>query len=117
MGIHTRRPAEYVRPARRILLDDHGCPDGQYYASATYYFQEPLSRFRAGQQVKAELVPEPHNPWDARAVAFDLAGRRVAYLPATAAKMWHDVVRAWNTARLRRVRTCRSQPLGERRHP
>lgn len=43
-------------------------------------------------------MPEPHNPWDARAVAFDLAGRRVAYLPATAAKMWHDVVRAWNTA-------------------
>ncbi|MCX4536737.1 hypothetical protein OHA79_09195 [Streptomyces sp. NBC_00841] len=57
-----------------------------------------MSRFRAGQKVEAELVPEPHNPWDARAVALDVEGQRAAYLPATSAKMWHDVVRAWNSA-------------------
>ncbi|QTE02409.1 hypothetical protein [Streptomyces cyanogenus] len=98
MGIHTRRPEEYVRPAGRILLDDHFEPSGEFYASGAYYHQRSLSGFHAGQRVEAELVPEPHNPWDARAVALDVNGERVAYLPAASAKMWHDVVRAWNAA-------------------
>ncbi|MFG2588717.1 hypothetical protein [Streptomyces sp. NPDC048438] len=98
VGVHIRRAGEYVRPAGRILLGDYGRTEGEYYASGAYYHQESLSRFHAGRKVEAELVPEPSNPWDARAVAYDVDGRRVAYLPATAAKMWHDVVRAWNAA-------------------
>ncbi|MET9592294.1 sigma factor-like helix-turn-helix DNA-binding protein [Streptomyces sp. NPDC006516] len=98
MGIHIRRAGEYIRPAGRILLDDYGRAEGEYYASGAYYLQESLSRFDAGQKVEAELVPEPCNPWDARAVAYDVEGERAAYLPATAAKMWHDVVRGWNAA-------------------
>ncbi|MFJ8082930.1 hypothetical protein ACIQ6Y_20260 [Streptomyces sp. NPDC096205] len=98
MGIHIRRPDEYVRPAGRMLLDDCFRASGEFYASGAYYFQESLSRFPAGQKVEAELVPEPHNPWDARAVACDVDGQRVGYLPAVSAKMWHDVVRAWNRA-------------------
>ncbi|MFD4034237.1 hypothetical protein ACFWVP_27950 [Streptomyces sp. NPDC058637] len=98
VGIHLRRAGEYVRPAGRILLDDYGRTEGEYYAPGTYHHQDSLSRFRAGQKVEAELVPEPSNPWDARAVAYDVDGHRVAYLPTTAAKMWHDVVRGWNAA-------------------
>jgi orotate phosphoribosyltransferase-like protein len=98
VGIHTRRPGEYVRPAGRLLIDDHYQASGEFYAAGAYYFQQSLSRFEAGRRVEAELVPEPHNPWDARAVAVDVEGRRVAYLPAASAKMWHDVVRAWNLA-------------------
>ncbi|WP_431959782.1 hypothetical protein [Actinacidiphila sp. bgisy160] len=98
VGIHMRQPGEYIRPAGRILLNDYGRPAGQYYASGAYYFQESLSRFSVGQSVEAELVPEPSNRWDARAVAFDVGGQRVAYLPATAAKIWQDVIRAWNAA-------------------
>lgn len=98
MGIHRRRAGEYVRPAGRVLLDDYCRPEGEYYASGAYYLQDSLSRFEAGQKVEAELVPEPCNPWDARAVAYDVEGQRAAYLPATAAKMWHDVVRGWNAA-------------------
>jgi DNA-binding CsgD family transcriptional regulator len=80
------------------LLNDYGHPAGVYYASGAFYFQESLSRFSLGQKVEAELVPEPCNRWDARAVAFDVEAQRVGYLPSTAAKMWHDVVRAWNVA-------------------
>ncbi|NEY30798.1 hypothetical protein GTU99_01010 [Streptomyces sp. PRKS01-65] len=98
MGSHTRRPGEYVRPAGRVLLDDYCRATGEYYASGTWHHQETLSAVGAGRTVEAELVPEPHNRWDARAVALDLDGRRAAYLPATSAKMWHDVVRAWNAA-------------------
>ncbi|MFF8448472.1 hypothetical protein ACF06Q_12305 [Streptomyces leeuwenhoekii] len=98
MGSHTRRPGEYVRPVGRVLLDDYCRASGEYYASGTWHHQEALSGVGAGRTVEAELVPEPHNPWDARAVALDLDGRRVGYLPATSAKMWHDVVRAWNAA-------------------
>ncbi|MFJ4952755.1 hypothetical protein [Streptomyces sp. NPDC088760] len=98
MGIHTRRPGEYARPAGRILLDDHFEASGEFYASGAYYHQQSLSGLPAQQRVECELVPEPHNPWDARAVALDVDGERVAYLPATSAKMWHDVVRAWNAA-------------------
>ncbi|MFG2867558.1 hypothetical protein [Streptomyces sp. NPDC048338] len=98
MGIHTRQPGEYIRPAGQILLNHYGHPAGVYYASGAFYFQESLSRFSVAQKVEAELVPEPCNRWDARAVAFDVEGHRVAYLPTAAAKMWHDVVRAWNVA-------------------
>ncbi|MFF8596938.1 hypothetical protein ACF061_37065 [Streptomyces sp. NPDC015220] len=98
MGSHTRGPGEYVRPEGRILLDDYGRPDGEYYASGTYHHQASLVRLQAGQRIEAELVPEPYNPWDARAVAYDVDGRRAGYLPASAARMWHDVVRAWNAA-------------------
>ncbi|MFD7438447.1 hypothetical protein [Streptomyces sp. NPDC059861] len=98
MGEHTRKPGEYVKPGGRIVLDDYCRADGEYYASGAYYFQKALSRFEDGQRVEAELVPEPFNRWDARAVAYDVQGQRVAYLPATSAKMWHDVVRAWNEA-------------------
>ncbi|MEU5335678.1 hypothetical protein AB0G51_20475 [Streptomyces asoensis] len=98
MGSHTRKPGEYIRPASQILLNHYGHPAGAYYASGAFYFQESLSRFSVAQKVEAELVPEPCNRWDARAVAFDVKGQRVAYLPMTAAKLWHDVVRAWNVA-------------------
>ncbi|MDR3081639.1 MAG: hypothetical protein LBV60_12060 [Streptomyces sp.] len=98
MGSHTRRPGEYVRPSGRILLDDHDRSEGEYYAAGAYHHQESLGRFRAGQTVEVELVPEPFNPWDARAVAYDVQGQRVAYMPGTAAKFWHDVVNAWNAA-------------------
>ncbi|MFF4834998.1 hypothetical protein [Streptomyces sp. NPDC001315] len=80
------------------MLDDECQASGEFYASGAYYHQESLSSFRAGQKVEAELVPEPHNPADARAVALDVEGQRAAYLPATSAKIWHDVVRAWNAA-------------------
>ncbi|MGW6785890.1 hypothetical protein [Streptomyces sp. NPDC054987] len=98
VGRHTRRSGEYVRPQQRIYLDDYCRASGDFFASGTYYHQDVLRGFPAGQKVEAELVPEPHNPWDARAVALDVEGQRVAYLPAVSAKMWHDVIRGWNTA-------------------
>ncbi|MFD3473008.1 hypothetical protein ACFWWM_43200 [Streptomyces sp. NPDC058682] len=98
MGKHTRRSGEYVRPGRRILLDDYFLASGEFFASGTYYQQDALSGFRVAQNVEAELVPEPHNPWDARAIALDVEGQRAAYLPAVSAKMWYDVVRGWNDA-------------------
>ncbi|MGW3496743.1 helix-turn-helix transcriptional regulator [Streptomyces sp. NPDC001020] len=98
MGSHTRRPGEYVRPSDRILLDDYCRPEGEYYAAGAYHHQQSLGRFHAGQTVEVELVPEPFNPWDARAVAYDVQGQRVAYMPGIAAKFWHDVVTAWNAA-------------------
>ena len=42
------------------------------------------------------MVPEPHNPFDGRAVDLDIDGRSVGNLRASAAWMWHDIVRSCN---------------------
>ncbi len=95
-GIYSRRPGEYVRPPAALSLTQYCVPRGSYLAAATSYHQPALQRFRDGDSVTVEMVPEPHNPFDGWAVALDIEGRRVGYLRASVARVWHDVVRAFN---------------------
>jgi hypothetical protein len=59
-----------------------------------------LGRFRDGQRVVVEMVPEPLNSFDGWAVALDTDGRRIGYLQAGSARVWHDAVRTCNRAGL-----------------
>jgi predicted transcriptional regulator len=71
-----------------------------YLAAGTSYHQRAVRRFRDRDRVRVELVPEPFNRFDGWAVALDVLGDRVGYLPAGAAKIWHDIVKACNRAGL-----------------
>lgn len=96
MPHHHRSRDEYVRPAEALQLDRYCTPDREVFAAGTWHHQDALVNTADGQDVHLELVPEPRNRWDHWAVALDLHGERVGYLQARSAKMWHDVVRAWN---------------------
>ena len=99
-GVHTRRPGEYVRPPEALDLMRYVVCEGSYLAVGTFFHQPALQRFRDGESVVVEMVPEPHNPFDGRAVALDIDGLRIGYLRASAAWMWHDIVRSCNRAGL-----------------
>jgi DNA-binding CsgD family transcriptional regulator len=71
-----------------------------YLAAGTSYHQQALRHFRDRDRVRGELVPEPFNRFDGWAVALDVLGHRVGYLPAGVAKIWHDIVKACNRAGL-----------------
>lgn len=102
-GIWQRPDGHYTRPAGVLHLDDY-CPTMEganaWFASATSFYQDVLGRYPHETWVIVEMVPEPGNPWDSRAVALDVNGARVGYLPAYTAVRWHDLIRALNAAGL-----------------
>lgn len=94
-GNWQRPPDEYVRP-RAVLDLEAYCPTladaDEWFASATWFHQENLRLYSHGVQVTVELVPEPSNRFDRRAVALDIDGQRCGYMPSSTAERWHDVV-------------------------
>lgn len=100
-AIYQRDPREYERPPATFDLDVL-CPSFSdaipTFAAGPSFHQEALARFHVGQAVRIELVPEPGNPHDNRAVALDVDGLRCAYIHSDTAAWFHDIVTGLNRA-------------------
>lgn len=115
MPHHHRTPEEYVRPEVLLQLDSYFLADRETFVAGVSFHQKALTHTNAGQRVQVELVPEPRNRWDRCAVALDLDGRRVGYLQTGTARVWCDVVRAWNQAGFALYLPARINRWGERK--
>jgi hypothetical protein len=93
-GVYARTPAEAHRPDGVLWIT------GKQPITATQAGpdEHPLEAYPVGTVLTAELVPEPGNPYDATstAVAVDVDGVRVGYLPAHTASKRHHAIAAVN---------------------
>jgi hypothetical protein len=89
---HYRRQAsDYVRPASPLRLDGAMSWD----AKTGWENEEVLRRAPLGAELVVEAVPEPGNPHDHTALALDVDGIRVGYMPAAfSARLFPAVVEA-----------------------
>lgn len=84
-GYYIRPQGEYRRPDKRLLLPSE--PDEFVYVTYPrgviyeHYERIPLGR------IEVELVPEPGNPHDSRALAVDHGDIRIGYVKATLASV------------------------------
>ncbi|WP_139007037.1 hypothetical protein [Arthrobacter crystallopoietes] len=70
-------------------MDNHEIP-------GWYHHSHNLPRNRSTHEYDVELVPEPGNPYDHRAVALHVDRKRIGYVSASDSSLWHDVVTAYN---------------------
>ncbi|WP_418002333.1 hypothetical protein ACNO8X_19500 [Mycobacterium sp. PDNC021] len=88
---YRRRASDYVRPAIPLRLDGTTSWD----AKTGWENVEVLEGLPLGSEFSVEVVPEPGNPHDHTALALDVDGVRVGYLPAAfSARLFPAVVEA-----------------------
>lgn len=92
---YKRDADERARPERKMGLDP-GQDHVRTFAKGVSYHRHALSTVKHGEMIHLELVPEPRNPADPRAVALDHNGNRIGYLSAGLAQYWHDYVKTLN---------------------
>jgi hypothetical protein len=74
---YGRQASDYVRPAFPLRLDGTMSWD----ARTGYENEGILEGVRPGAEIVVEAVPEPGNPHDHTALALDVDGIRVGYMP------------------------------------
>lgn len=106
---YVRGTGEYVRPAVPLRLD------GTLSLRAKTGFENThiLKDAPAGAEHSLEVVPEPGNPHDHNALALDIGGNRVGYVPAKVAERLSPAVVEANTLGLRVMMQGRTYDNGE----
>jgi hypothetical protein len=90
-GHYVRQASDYIRPAFPLRLDG----TVSWYAKTGWENVEIIQRVPAGAEIVVEAVPEPGNPHDHKAVALDVDGMRVGYVPRwLAASLFPAIVEA-----------------------
>jgi hypothetical protein len=94
---HVRAPGEYLRPTESVDLTQFaGAPTWVAPVVGVWWHRDTRPPMLRGQRVTLELVPEPRNEADSRAVAVDFQSVRIGYMRARYANHWHDVIAAMN---------------------
>ena len=105
-GMYQRTRAEARRPLGRL----HVSGPQPVTCVATDLYLERLSPYLGAGQVDVELVPEPGNHWDDSAVAVDLEGNRIGYLPRGTAEKRHEALASVNREGNRVLATASIEP-------
>lgn len=90
-------PMPRAKPEVLHLADDDGAFEGDVVGESHY--QENLSSIAGGSDEGAEyecvadLIPEPSNPHDNKAIRVDINGLTVGYIPADETAEFHALMR------------------------
>lgn len=108
-NVYVRRASEYVRPALPLRLD------GTLSLRAKSGFENThiLTDAPTHTDYLLEAVPEPGNPHDQHAVALDVDGSRVGFVPAIVAKRLSPAIVEANKLGLRVMMQGRTYDNGE----